>query len=84
MFKHNPEEFISKTITLIKEQKATMIVDHISYNVIDGQYDSSIFTADKNIDFIKAYEAKKNVQDYVILDSEIERSLAEKTDEDKK
>ena len=84
MFKNNPEEFISKAIKLIKEQKATMIVDHISYNKIDGVYDSSIFTAEKNIDFAKAIEAKKNVQDYVIPDSDKERDLAEEMELDNK
>ena len=34
MFQMNPEEFITKMIKLIKEQKATMIVDCISYNQI--------------------------------------------------
>lgn len=34
MFKNNPEEFISKVIRLINEQKATMIVEHISYDTI--------------------------------------------------
>ena len=76
MFKNNPEEFISKAIKLINEQKATMIVDHISYNKIDGCYDSSIFTAEKSIDLTKAMEVKKNVQDYFIPDSKIERDLA--------
>ena len=47
MFRHNPEEFISKVIRLIKEQKATMIVEHISYDQIEGAYDSTIFTAEK-------------------------------------
>lgn len=47
MFQANPEEFISKVIRPINEQKATMIVEHISYNEIDGQYDSAIFTAEK-------------------------------------
>ena len=32
MFRHNPEEFITKVIKLIKEQKATVIVDHITYD----------------------------------------------------
>ena len=32
MFRNNPEEFISKVIRLINEQKATMIVEHISYD----------------------------------------------------
>lgn len=68
MFKNNPEEFITKAIRLINEQKATMIVEQITYNQTDGTYDSSIFTAEKNTDFSKAYYAKKNVQDYVFTD----------------
>lgn len=47
MFRNNPEEFITKVIRLINEQKATMIVDHISYDTIEGKYDSTIFTAEK-------------------------------------
>ena len=69
MFKHNPEEFISKVIRLIKEQKATMIVEHITYNEIEGDYDSSIFTAEKNNQSLdKAFKASKAVQDYVFTD----------------
>lgn len=48
MYCNNPEEFISKVIRLIKEQKATMIVEHITYDQIEGSYDSSIFTAEKH------------------------------------
>ena len=44
MFKKNPEEFISKVIKLINEQKATLIVEHITYNPIEGEYDSDIFS----------------------------------------
>ena len=47
MFQNNPEEFIRNVIKLIKEEKATMIVEHISYNLIDGKYDSTIFTQEK-------------------------------------
>lgn len=68
MFKNNPEEFITKAIRLMNEQKATMIVEQITYNQTDGTYDSSIFTAEKSTDFSKAYRAKKNVQDYVFAD----------------
>lgn len=86
MFKNNPEEFITKAIRLINEQKATMIVEQITYNQTDGTYDSSIFTAEKNTDFTKAYHAKKNVQDYVFADGyakdgqSIERKFAESMD----
>ena len=42
MFRDNPEEFIVKAIRLINEQKATMIVEQISYNRTEGVYDSAI------------------------------------------
>lgn len=35
MYKMNPEEFIRRVSRLILEQKATIIVDHISYNEIE-------------------------------------------------
>ena len=83
MFKNNPEEFITKVIRLINEQKATMIVEHISYNTIDGKYDSSIFTAEKNTQsFDKAFLAKKAIQDYVFTDGSAEKSIERKFAED--
>jgi len=76
MFKNNPEEFISKVIKLIKEQKATMIVEHISYNTIEGQYDSAIFTAEKHAQSLdKAFKAKRHIQDYVFTDGSAEKSI---------
>lgn len=76
MFQNNPEEFISKVIKLIKEQKATMIVEHISYNSIEGQYDSTIFTAEKHSQsFDKAFKAKRHIQDYVYTDGSAEKSI---------
>jgi type III restriction enzyme len=79
MFEHNPEEFITKAIKLIKEQKATMIVDHISYDEIEGSYDSNIFTAEKtNEGFSKAFRAKKHIQDYVFTDGIAEKSIERK------
>ncbi len=83
MFRNNPEEFISKIIKLIKEQKATMIVEHISYDYIDGEYDSTIFTAEKNTkSFDKAFLAKKAIQDYVFTDGSAEKSIERKFAED--
>ena len=83
MFKNNPEEFISKVIRLINEQKATMIVEHISYDTIEGEYDSNIFTAEKNTQsFDKAFLAKKAIQDYVFTDGSAEKSIERKFAED--
>ena len=75
MFKFNPEEFISKVVKIINEEKATTIVEHISYNTIDGKYDDNIFTAEKNSQsFDKAFVAKKAIQDYVFTDGYAEES----------
>lgn len=83
MFKNNPEEFISKVIKLINEQKATMIVEHISYDAIEGKYDSSIFTAEKSTQgYDKAFPAKKAIQDYVFTDGSAEKSVERKFAED--
>ena len=69
MYKANPEEFITKVIRLINEQKATMIVEHITYDQIEGEYDSTIFTAEKSSTSIdKAFKASKHIQDYVFTD----------------
>lgn len=83
MFRNNPEEFISKVIRLINEQKATMIVEHITYDTIEGEYDSSIFTAEKNTQsFDKAFLAKKSIQDYVFTDGSADKSIEKKFAED--
>ena len=81
MFKNNPEEFIRKVSHIIREQKATMIVEHISYNRTENQYDSDIFTKEKSRQTVdKAYEAKKHILDYVFPDSQGERDFAEGLD----
>lgn len=79
MFQMNPEEFITKVIKLIKEQKATMIVDCISYNQIEGSYESSIFTANSGKqNFDAAFRAKKSIQDFVFTDGSAEQSIERK------
>ena len=85
MYRSNPREFIAKVTRLINEQKAAMIVEHITYDTIEGSYDSSIFTAEKhNLTMDKAYLAKKAIQDYVFTDGtaekSVERQFAEKLD----
>lgn len=83
MFRTNPEEFISKISKLINEQKATMIVDHITYNQTNGTYDNDIFTANQDkADFNKAFKAKKAIQDYVFTDGLVEKSVERRFAED--
>lgn len=78
LFQANPEEFINKAIKLIKEEKATMIVEHISYDHTQQVYDSAIFTAENTGDFMKAFRAKKHIQDYVFTDGIAEKSVERK------
>ncbi|MBP5351662.1 MAG: DEAD/DEAH box helicase family protein [Fibrobacterales bacterium] len=77
LYRKNPEEFISKVVTSVKEQKATMIVECIRYNPIDDVYDSSIFTNEKHgATFDRALPAKKSIMEYVFHDSNTEREFA--------
>ena len=81
LFKNNPEEFIRKVIQIIREQKATMIVDHIHYHMTEGRYSSDIFTVPTKTEIERAYPAKKHIADYVVFDSKGERRFAEDLDE---
>lgn len=79
MFRVNPEEFISKVIRLIKEEKANTIVDCITYNQIDGKYECDIFTAGTEYkDYESAFKGKKSIQDYIFTDGTAENSVEKK------
>lgn len=86
MYKANPEEFINKVSKLINEQKATLIVDHVTYNQINGTFDSNIFMESKtSAEFKMAYKSIKHIKDYVFVDGinkeqSIERKFAEDLD----
>ncbi|MGO4678756.1 type III restriction-modification system endonuclease [Microbacterium sp. 2MCAF23] len=81
-FKQNPEQFITETARLINEQKATVIVEHLTYDPLDSSYDSSIFTENQTAqDLTKAGDKlKKSVYEYVVTDSKVERSFVERLD----
>ncbi len=69
LFKENPEEFIAKLIKIIKEQKATTIIEHIQYNKTNETYDLNIFTKEKIVKSVdKSYKAQKHILEYVLTD----------------
>ncbi len=83
-FKDNPEEFIIKASGLINDEKASAIIQHITYNVLDKRYDTTIFT-DPTIKGklgSNAMASKKHLYDHVVYDSENERRFAEALDTD--
>ncbi|PWQ97871.1 type III restriction-modification system endonuclease [Leucothrix pacifica] len=77
-FKMNPEDFISKAVNLINEQKATVIIEHLAYDTIDDKFDRDIFTANQSKqDFTNAGEPlKRHIYDYLVTDSNTERNFA--------
>jgi len=82
LFKVNPEQFISETARLVKEQKATATIQHLTYDLIDETHDTEIFTQNQKIqDFSKAVtQLKKHVYDFAITDSKVERKFIEDLD----
>ena len=81
-FKLNPEHFIAETTRLINEQKATIIIERLSYDEVSDHYNIDIFTAGQSKqDFTKASEKlKKHIYDYVITDSDGERKFVTELD----
>ena len=81
-FKDNPEEFIVKAADLINDEKATAIIEHITYDVIDDRYGTNIFT-DPTIKGklgVNAMKAHKHLYDHIVYDSSNERDFAEELD----
>lgn len=78
----NPEGFIAKASRLINEQKATVIVEHLSYDTIADTYDLDIFTRSKSkIDLSKAGDKlNRHIYNYVLTDSKVERDFVAQLD----
>lgn len=81
-FKQNPEHFIAESSRLINEQKATIIIERLSYDNIAETHELDIFTAGQTKqDFTKASEKlKKHIYDYVVTDSKVEREFVKELD----
>jgi type III restriction enzyme len=81
-FKVNPEQFISEATRLINEEKATITIQQLSYDLIDETYDTDIFTQNQVInDFSKVVKnLKKHVYDFASTDSKVERKFIEELD----
>lgn len=77
-FKFNPEEFIIKAAALINDEKATAIIQHITYNVLDEHYDTNIFTEPtiKGKLGTNAMKAQRHLYDHIVYDSTNERDFA--------
>lgn len=81
-FKDNPEEFIIRAAALINDEKATSIIQHITYNTLDEHYDTDIFTEPtiKGKLDVNAMKAQRHLYDHIVYDSTNERDFAKKLD----
>jgi type III restriction enzyme len=80
-YRMNPEDFMLKAGRLINEQKATVIVEHLTYDPVDESHELDIFTQEKpRGDFSKGLKADRHIYDYVFTDSGIEREFVRELD----
>ena len=80
MYQYNPEEFIRKVSNIIDDEKATTLIDGITYYKTEQKYSNDIFTINnvggelgKN-----AIDVKKHIYDYLVTDSKNEINFAKK------
>lgn len=81
-FRLNPEQFITEAARLINEQKATVVVEHLTYDTTDDRFDTVIFTDNQTKqDFARAGgKLTKHIYDYVVTDSKVERDFVTELD----
>ena len=81
-FKFNPEEFILKAGALINDEKATAIIQHITYSMLDERYDTDIFTEPtiKGKLGVNVMKAQRHLYDHIVYDSTNEHDFARELD----
>lgn len=77
-FKENPEDFIIKASSLINDQKATAIIQHITYDVLDEAYGTDIFmdSTIKGQLGKNTIKTNKHLFDHLVYDSDNEKKFA--------
>jgi type III restriction enzyme len=82
-FAANPEEFIREAIKLIDEQKASTIIEHITYDKLDETWNAEEIFVDPTISGEygqNIMDAKRHLFDKIKYDSSIERDFASELD----
>ena len=76
LFRANPEKFISNVSNIINRQKASVVVEHITYTPsAEEPYSKDIFNMNRSSDeYKKAFQAKHAIQDYVFTDGTADKS----------
>lgn len=78
LFTINPEDFITKVVRIINEQKATTLINSVIYSKTNHSYEDDVFTINNFRGSLREniLEVKKHVYDYIKTDSKSERTFA--------
>ena len=81
-FKLNPESFIAEAIRLIQEQKSSALIEHLTYDTSSEKYNIDIFSNSLiKQDFTLSPEPlQRHIYDYVVTESQKERSFVNDLD----
>lgn len=90
LFQKNPEEFIWKVANIINEVKNILASNNVEYIKLENEkYDDSIFETsfqlehDVKIEDSIYKKLKKNIQVYLVTDSQVERNFAKELEDNK-
>ena len=85
-FFNNPQRFMDAIATILKYELHRMLVDGIKYERIHGpvsesEWEMLLFKNEEVINYLTALQVNKSVYEYVVYDSEVERTFAKRLDE---
>jgi|GEM_PF-5374319 len=75
----NPEDFIRQVTESINQEKATTLINNITYSKTNQEYTDEIFTINnfKGSTKENILKVQKHIYEYVKTDSNVERKFAE-------
>lgn len=78
LYAQNPEDFIAKTSKIINGAKASHIIQHVTYNLLNETFDTNeVFSELRTNQNIEGQqELDKHIYEYLLTDSAVERRFA--------
>lgn len=82
----NPQRFLDQVAAILKHELHRLLVDGIKYERIkgsgpDAEWEMMLFKNEDAINYLTALQVNKSVYEYVVYDSEVERTFAKRLDE---
>ena len=82
----NPQLFLDSVATVLKHELHRLLVDGIKYERLPGsgpdvEWEMLLFKSEELVNYLSALQVDKSVYEYIVFQSEIERSFAQKLDQ---